>query len=96
MRTAVARWCLPLVLALSACAWTRRENRPVWTAFETNLVPESPAGFAVALPVTVPLGLLAILTDTLVAHPIQVVDEAWDDSADLWRNTSRARSRIDS
>ncbi|HEX5052233.1 MAG TPA: hypothetical protein VFZ65_10705 [Planctomycetota bacterium] len=74
-----------LLASLSGCAWARRENRPVWTAFEEHLVPESPAGFAIALPLTVPLGLLAIVTDTFVAHPLQVVDDAWRDSADLWR-----------
>ncbi len=75
--------CLPL---LGGCAWTLRENRPVWNVFEQNLVPESPTGFAVALPLTVPLGLVSILADTFVAHPLQVVDDAYDDSADLWRD----------
>jgi hypothetical protein len=77
---------LPVLLLLAACAWTRRENRPVWSAFEANLVPESPALFTATLPATVVLGTGAILVDTLVAHPLQVVDEAWDDSAGLWRN----------
>lgn len=73
------------LLPLVGCAWARRENRPVWTAFEENLVPTGDTAFAVALPVTVPLGLLAILTDTFVAHPLQVVDDAADTAADMWR-----------
>jgi hypothetical protein len=41
--------------------------------------------FVCALPLTVPGGLLAILADTFVAHPIQVADDAWDDASWLWR-----------
>lgn len=70
---------------LSSCAWTRRENRPVWNAFEANLVPDATVPFVAALPLTLPLGLGAILVDTFVAHPLQVVDDAADDAVDLWR-----------
>ena len=55
--------CAALTL-LSSCAWTRRENRPVWNAFEANLVPDATVPFVAALPVTLPLGLGAILVDT--------------------------------
>lgn len=82
---ALRRWVIVLLVPLSACAWARRENRPVWNAFESNLVPESQGTFVATLPLTVPVGLLAILTDTFVAHPLQVVDDAADDAADLWR-----------
>lgn len=79
----------PLVLVsclLAGCAWTARENRPVWNAFEATCVPESDGAFYAALPLTVPVGLCAIVVDTLVAHPIQVADDAFDDAADLWRD----------
>jgi len=75
---------LALLLLLPACAWSNRANRPVWNAFEQRLVPEGDAAFYAALPLTVPGGLLAIVTDTLVVHPAQVADDAWDDAADLW------------
>ena len=78
---------LPLLaVMLAGCAWTRRENRPVWNAFESHLVPADTGWFVAALPLTVPGGLAAIVADTLVAHPIQVVDDAWDDAASLWRD----------
>ena len=80
-----ARLVLALLTVLPACAWANRANRPVWNAFEGNLVPESQGAFVATLPLTVPVGLLAILTDTFVAHPLQVVDDAADDTADLWR-----------
>lgn len=77
-------WCL--AASLPACAWARRENRPVWNAFEEHLVPQSQGAFLATLPLTVPVGLLAIAADTLVAHPLQVVDDAAEDAADLWRH----------
>ena len=67
-------WCLGAMLP--ACAWARRENRPVWNAFEEHLVPQSQGAFLATLPLTVPVGLLSIAADTLVAHPLQVVDDA--------------------
>ena len=72
------------LLSLSSCAWTERDNRPVWNAFESSMVPSSEGAFYVTLPLTIPLGLGAILIDTFVAHPLQVVDDAADDSAGLW------------
>lgn len=74
---------LALVL-LSGCAFANRANRPVWNAFESSMVPESEGAFYATLPLTVPIGLGAILIDTFVAHPIQVIDDAWDDTTDLW------------
>jgi hypothetical protein len=71
--------------ALSGCAFANRYNRPVWNAFELSMVPESNAAFYASLPLTVPIGLGAILIDTFIAHPIAVADNAWDDTRDLWR-----------
>lgn len=81
----VRRLAILLLLPLVGCAWARRENRPVWTTFEDNLVPADDTAFYVSLPLTVPAGLVAIVADTLVAHPLQVVDDAVDDTGDLWR-----------
>ncbi|MGC6487844.1 MAG: hypothetical protein ACON4Z_09390 [Planctomycetota bacterium] len=69
---------------LGACAWSNPDNRPVWTAFEQRVVPEPGPWFYVGLPVTAPLGVGAILADTLVAHPLQVLDDAARDAAELW------------
>jgi hypothetical protein len=73
-----------LALLLGGCAWSNRANRPVWNAFEEHLVPHGDAAFYAALPLTVPGGLLAIVTDTFIVHPAQVADDAWDDAAELW------------
>jgi hypothetical protein len=77
--------CLVMAALLaSGCAWTERSNRPVWNAFEEHLVPASSPAFELALPLTAPGGLAAILIDIGVAHPIQVIDDAADDALDLW------------
>ena len=81
------RRALPLValaLLLAGCAWSNRANRPVWNAFEAHVVPADEVPFYASLPLTVPAGLVAILVDTFVAHPIQVADDAWGDAGDLW------------
>lgn len=89
----ISRVLLVVLAVVSAgCAWTRRENRPVWTAFEDNLVPAEGAAFYAALPATVPLGLGAIVADTFVAHPLQVIDDAAVDAADLWRDIDFERA----
>jgi hypothetical protein len=74
---------LGLLLA-TGCAWSNRANRPVWNAFEEHLVPDGDTAFYASLPLTVPAGLVSILTDTFVVHPAQVVDDAWDDAVNLW------------
>jgi hypothetical protein len=68
----------------SGCAWSNRANRPVWNAFEERLVPEADAAFYATLPLTVPAGVLSILADTFVVHPVQVMDDAWKDAEHLW------------
>lgn len=75
-----------LALALGGCAWSNRDNRPVWNAFEEHLVPENDAAFVATLPLTVPGGLGAILIDSFVVHPVQVVDDAAGDAIDVWKN----------
>lgn len=80
-----SRW-LCLCLLLPACALARRDHRPVWNAVEQHVVPTTQPAFALALPLTVPLGLLAIVTDSLVVHPLRAAGAAADDAMDLWRH----------
>lgn len=81
----VIRWVGALSLTLlPSCAWSNPANRPVWNAFESNLVPDGGGLFVATLPVTVPLGLASIVVDTVIAHPFQVVDDAYGDAARVW------------
>ncbi|MEZ6036606.1 MAG: hypothetical protein R3F29_03945 [Planctomycetota bacterium] len=77
-------WLLLGLAALPSCAWSNPANRPVWNAFEQHLVPDDGGLFYATLPLTVPGGLLALLTDTLIVHPAQIVDDAVDDAGELW------------
>jgi hypothetical protein len=70
---------------VSACAWSNPANRPVWNAFEARFVPDDDGLFYASLPATVPLGMGAIVCDLVFAHPAQVVDDAWRDAAEPWR-----------
>ena len=80
------RWSLLLLVAclLPSCAWSNPNSRPVWNAFENSVVPDDDAWFYATLPVTVPLGVGAVVVDALVAHPIQVFDDALGDAGLLW------------
>ncbi len=80
----MSRTLVGALLLCAGCAWSNDVNRPVWNAFEANLVPKSDGARAATLPLTVPLGLVAILTDTLIAHPIQVIDDAFCDAGNVW------------
>ncbi|HZL99098.1 MAG TPA: hypothetical protein VFD43_02505 [Planctomycetota bacterium] len=75
---------LLLALLLGGCAWSNRANRPVWNAFEANLVPEDTTGFYATLPLTLPGGLVCILIDCFIVHPVHVADDAWADAGELW------------
>lgn len=72
------------LLASTGCAWANRDNRPVWNAFEEHLVPEGDTAFNASLPLTIVGGLVAILVDTFIVHPAQVIDDAAGDAGELW------------
>jgi hypothetical protein len=83
-RLALLFGALLAVLPAGGCAWANRDNRPVWNAFERKCVPEDDTLFLVSLPLTVPGGIVAILLDTFIVHPAQVVDDAYGDAGDVW------------
>lgn len=73
-----------LCAAVSGCAWSNPANRPVWNTFEQEFVPDDGPAFYATLPLTVPFGVAAIVVDVFAAHPLQVVDDAWGNAADIW------------
>jgi hypothetical protein len=79
---------LPAVLVLLAClpgcAWQNPENRRLWNAFETHWVPTEEPAATLALPLTLPGGLLAILLDVAIVHPFNVVDDAFKEATKDW------------
>jgi hypothetical protein len=84
---------LPLaVLALlcSSCAFMSRRNRPLMNACENALWPESTSAKVAVSPVVLPVCLTAGVVDTVLVHPVTVLDDAWyDTNAALWQPTDR-------
>ena len=73
---------LPL---LSACAFRNPENTPLttWVGERFGVEDGGALKTAAFVPVALPLGIV----DTVVVHPIQVLDDSYEDTADdLWRN----------
>ncbi|MHC5210892.1 MAG: hypothetical protein ACYTG2_09265 [Planctomycetota bacterium] len=90
-RATLALGVLVPALTAGGCAWANRDNRPVWNAFEQHLVSEDDTLFYVSLPLTVPGGFIAILLDTFLVHPAQVVDDSLGDAGDLWEEMAWER-----
>jgi hypothetical protein len=73
-----------VLFLLPACAWQNPDNRILWDAFETHWVPENEPASSLALPLTVPAGIVAILIDVTVVHPALVIDDAFEDAMRVW------------
>lgn len=73
-----------VLILLPACAWQNPDNRILWDAFETRWVPENEPAASLALPLTVPAGIVAILLDVTVVHPALVIDDAFEDARSVW------------
>jgi len=81
---ALAVACL-LLTCLTSCAFLNRDNTLLLNAVEDNLWPEETAMRVLAFPVVFPCGLAAICVDTIVIHPISIIDDAANDTYEhLW------------
>lgn len=86
-----------LLLACTACAVSRKDNRLTLNALDEHVAPESTAARWALAPVGLPVGIVAGVVDMLIVHPATVFDDAWDDTQDmLWtpRNESRFRRAV--
>ena len=75
---------LSVALLLPGCAWQNPDNRRLWNAFEKHWVPEDDTSFYLALPLTVPAGVVAILLDVVIVHPASIVGDAWQSATVQW------------
>jgi len=79
-----------LSLSCASCAVMNARNRPLMNYCSEHLVPDNTALHLLAAPVVYPACLLAGVADAVVAHPISVLDDAWNDTeAALWQPTDR-------
>lgn len=74
---------LAATLLLTGCTWIEPANRRTWNLYEEHLVPESEPAYSLTLPLTATGGLVALLLDVVVVHPIASIDDAALQSTDL-------------
>jgi hypothetical protein len=78
---------LLLGVPLTGCMLTRPGSGPTFRFVEERLVPESTAAQYALLPVFIPVGATAALTDAVIVHPVTIVgDTAHKTRRALWRN----------
>lgn len=83
-----------LLLFLAAgCATSEHDNRRMLNALDAHLTPRSPTARWIAAPVTLPVGVVALVGDAVVVHPCCVLDDAWRDTRG-WLWTSHGESRF--
>lgn len=71
--------------AAGACTAVRKEARRTMDSLDANFTPASATARACLLPVAIPIGFVALLTDTLLVNPAHAIDDAWLDTVDtLW------------
>lgn len=72
---------------LSGCMLTRPDSGPAFRYVQDNLVPENRTAQYALLPVFIPVGAAAALTDAAVIHPVMIIGETAEDTGDaLWSN----------
>lgn len=88
MRTIVLL-LLAAALMLPGCAFTNEKNRPLTTALDGVVRPESTTAKLAMAPAFVPVGTATLLLDVFALHPVQVIPDALEDTYELiWENPS--------
>ncbi|EQA45446.1 putative lipoprotein [Leptospira broomii serovar Hurstbridge str. 5399] len=76
-----------LSIFLSGCAVFEKKNRALTNYLDEKITPESaPAQIALA-PIFIPVGVLSLLLDAFVLHPISVIPDALEDTYKvIWKD----------
>lgn len=73
--------------ALTGCMLTRPDSGPAFQAVQDHLVPENRTAQYLLLPVFIPVGAAAAITDAAVIHPVMIIGDTAEDTGDmLWDN----------
>jgi len=76
---------LTLMLLLNGCAVFNPRNTPSLNWVDEHLLPEKQPKRGLVYPLVLPVGLVAVSIDALIVHPLQVVDDAAEDTDEvLW------------
>lgn len=77
--------CGVLLAALASCTTVREDGRRTLHWLDAHLTPDSATVRWCLLPVVIPVGVVGVLSDTLVVNPVCAIDDAWADTVDvLW------------
>lgn len=72
--------------ALTGCMLTRPDSGPTFRFVEDHLVPENRTAQYALLPVFIPVGTVAALTDAAIVHPAMILEDTASDTRNaLWR-----------
>lgn len=87
MLAAVARLtCMAMVACagvLASCTMFDPDNRRTLNWLDANLTPTAHAGRMALLPLSIPVGFVALSADAIIVHPVLVIDDAWGDTVEL-------------
>jgi len=84
---AIVLLLLAAAIMLPGCAFTNEDNRPLTTALDGVVRPESTTAKLAMAPVFVPVGTATLLLDVFALHPIEVIPDALDDTYEvIWEN----------
>lgn len=88
MNIHLPRLFLACALALpfvAGCAVFNRNNTPTLNFVHDHMVPKEAPGKYLVMPLAIPAGLVAVLVDMVIVHPVTVADDAFYDTGDaLW------------
>lgn len=67
----------------------KKENRPVTTALDGIIAPQSTGAKIALAPVVIPVGFATLLADIAVVHPLSTIPEDAKDTYEIiWENPS--------
>ena len=74
---------LAALMPLSGCAIFNRDNTPLLNWFEAKAIPKKNPAKTLAYPVLIPGGMLAVVIDGVIVHPIRSIDDTMHDTKDI-------------
>ncbi len=77
---------LALTAPLTGCMLTQPDSGPAFRYVQDNMIPENRTAQYALLPVFIPVGAAAALTDAVIIHPVSIIADTAEDTGDaLWK-----------
>ena len=85
MKQAILVLAIAVLFLCAGCAVFNRDNTPTVNLVEERLIPAENPARTLSYPVMIPVGLVAVIIDCVIVHPVTVADDAFGDTTDaLW------------